>query len=90
MREDIINLKNNAIGQIMDTDSDKELEELRIEYLGRNGKINEFLIDLKKLKPDERKDVGILINESKIFFSVHFDLANVNPYITGEKRVPFG
>ena len=65
MREDILNLKNNAIGQIMDTSSDKELEELRIQYLGRNGKINEFLKDLKKLKPDERKDVGILINESK-------------------------
>lgn len=65
MREDILNMKNTALGQIMDSSTDEELGSLRIEYLGRNGKINDFLTKLKSIDKNERKEVGILINDSK-------------------------
>jgi len=65
MREDILNLKNTALGQIMDTNSEGELETLRVEYLGRNGKINGYIKGLKNLETEERKNVGILLNEAK-------------------------
>lgn len=65
MREDIINLKNIALASIMDSSSNQDIEALRIEYLGRNGEINELIKKLKSLKVEERKDIGILINETK-------------------------
>ena len=65
MREEIINTKNQAIAQVSEAIDAAELERLRIEYLGRNGKVTEFIKRLKDLKPDEKKEVGILINETK-------------------------
>ena len=65
MREEILNTKNQAIAQISDAKEATELERLRVEYLGRNGKITDFLKRLKELKAEERKETGILINETK-------------------------
>jgi phenylalanyl-tRNA synthetase alpha chain len=65
IREEIINIKNEALAQIMDASSLNEIEELRILYLGRQGKINIFTRELKNLKVEDRKDLGITLNEAK-------------------------
>jgi len=50
----IQNLKNQAISRILESKSEKELEEVRIEYLGRNGEITKLISQLHLLK-DEKK-----------------------------------
>jgi len=65
MREEIINTKNQAIAQITEAKDAGELERLRVGYLGRKGKITEFLKKLKDLHPEERKQIGILVNDTK-------------------------
>jgi len=65
MNDEISNLKNQAIAQIGDTKSLEELEQIRIELFGRNGKVTSFIQNLKKIDPEKRKQVGILINEVK-------------------------
>lgn len=65
MREEIINTKNEAIAQIMDAETIDDLENLKISYLGRKGKINEFLKKIGELPLADKKEVGILINNSK-------------------------
>jgi len=65
MREDVLNIKNEAIAQIMEAKSAEELENLRISYLGRNGKLNKLTKELKYLGTEERKESGRLINEAK-------------------------
>jgi phenylalanyl-tRNA synthetase alpha chain len=65
MKEELQNLKNSALAQIMDVGSAEELENLRIQYLGRQGKISHLIKDLKNLPEGERKAFGILINETK-------------------------
>ena len=65
MQEEIQNTKNEALAQIMDAGGDAELEELRIVYLGRNGKINELVKKIKNAPPDERKILGLSLNDSK-------------------------
>jgi phenylalanyl-tRNA synthetase alpha chain len=65
MQEEIINLKNEALSQIIRAESVEELENLRINYLGRNGKITKLIKGLKEIKSEERKQTGILINEAK-------------------------
>ena len=61
----IQNLKNQAISSILESKSEKELEQTRIEYLGRNGEITKLLSQLPSLKPEKRKERGILLNETK-------------------------
>ncbi len=65
MREEILNTKNQAIAQISDAKDAHELERLRIDNLGRNGRITNFIKRLKSFRPDEKKQLGILINETK-------------------------
>jgi phenylalanyl-tRNA synthetase alpha chain len=65
MKETIQNTKNEALAQIMEAKSAAELENLRIAYLGRNGKISQIIKELKKLKPEKRKEIGRLVNETK-------------------------
>ncbi len=42
-----------------------QLENLRIEYLGRNGSINKLLENIQKLPAGERRDLGKRVNEFK-------------------------
>ncbi|MEK7112257.1 MAG: phenylalanine--tRNA ligase subunit alpha [Patescibacteria group bacterium] len=65
MREEIISIKNEAMAQIMEAASANELEEIRISYLGRSGKITSLIKKLKDLPVQERKEVGLLANDSK-------------------------
>jgi len=65
VQEEIINTKNQAIAQIMSAGSAEELENLRIDLFGRNGKITNATRGLKNLKADDRKKAGLAINETK-------------------------
>ncbi len=65
MKEEINNLKNQAIAQISEAKDISELESLRINYLGRNGKLTILFKEIKDLNSQKKKEVGILINEIK-------------------------
>ena len=65
MREYIQNIKNEVLAQIMDSKSVSELENLRIAYLGRNGKLTKLIKEIRTLKPETRKQVGETANEAK-------------------------
>lgn len=65
MQEQIQNLKNEAIAQISEVSSLEELEEIRIDYLGRSGKLTTLIKEIKNLEEDERKRMGVVINEAK-------------------------
>jgi phenylalanyl-tRNA synthetase alpha chain len=43
----------------------KELEDIRIAYLGRNGKVTNLIKNIKSLPANEKKRAGGLINEVK-------------------------
>src|SRR3990167_5938422 len=66
MREDILNIKNQAIARITEIGSQTELSELKVEFLGRNGRINDLTKKLKDLKMEQRKEVGQAINDAKV------------------------
>ena len=59
------NLKNQAISSILETKTESELEQLRIEYLGRHGQITQLIKNIPSLSPEKRKTQGELINETK-------------------------
>lgn len=63
--ETLQNIKNQAISSIIEAGSVNDLEEIRIRLLGRSGQFNEYLKELIKLPPEDKKRIGIAINESK-------------------------
>lgn len=65
MKDKLLSLKNNALSLILDAKTPKELEELRIHFLGRNGEITKYLKKLPKIPVDQRPDAGRIVNEVK-------------------------
>jgi phenylalanyl-tRNA synthetase alpha chain len=65
MQEEILNIKNQALAQIMAAGDATELEQIRIDYLGRNGKLTDLIKKIKDAPEEERKQIGLTINEVK-------------------------
>lgn len=65
MQEEIINIKNQAIAQISSAKDGAELEEIRIDLFGRNGKLTSLFKSIKNVTPEEKKQIGLTINEVK-------------------------
>ncbi len=65
MENELINIKNNAMSLILDTEDPKELEEIKLEFLGRSGQLTLLLKQLPKIDPERRKEIGVLANEVK-------------------------
>ena len=60
--EEIIGLAEQAIAQATEIQA---LEEVRVEYLGKKGKITELLKSLGKMDHEQRKEMGQAINKAK-------------------------
>jgi len=61
----IQNLKNQAISRILEAKTEKELENLRISYLGRKGELTQILKQIPSLHEDKRIEIGKIANEAK-------------------------
>ncbi len=51
--------------EIKQASNEKDLDELEIKYLGRNGTINSLLHKIKEIPADERKEYGQRVNQLK-------------------------
>lgn len=63
--EELQNLKNEALKLILKAKNKTELDNFKITFLGRKGKINSLIKKLIKLDKKERVKVGRLINQTK-------------------------
>ncbi len=62
MSEQLDSLQQAATKAISDASALAELDELRVHYLGKKGKITEQLKSLSKLPGDQRREAGQAIN----------------------------
>lgn len=65
MKEEIENIRNNAVKEIEIASDAKELELLRVKYLGKKGELTAILRGMGSLSPEERPIVGGLVNVVK-------------------------
>ena len=63
MREKLEQIKNEALALLSGASSRKELEELRVKYLGKKGELTAVLKQMGKLSPEERPVIGQLAND---------------------------
>ena len=66
MENELLNIKNNAMSLILDTNDSEQLEEIKLQFLGRSGVLTQAMKELPKIDPEKRKEVGMLANEVKI------------------------
>jgi phenylalanyl-tRNA synthetase alpha chain len=57
MKEKLLNIKNQALGEIINASSPERLEEIRISLLGKNGSLNEITKLLSTVNKEERAEL---------------------------------
>ncbi|HUD05197.1 MAG TPA: phenylalanine--tRNA ligase subunit alpha [Patescibacteria group bacterium] len=65
MEDELIDIKNTAISFILEAEDLESLEETKLQFLGRNGKLTLAIKNITKVPPEKRKEFGILANEVK-------------------------
>jgi len=65
LEQKILNIKTRAAGEIKKAQSEKELFDSRVKYLGRKSGFNKILKSLKNLSLEEKKKIGPLANAVK-------------------------
>ena len=65
IKESLKNLKNEAEEEIKRAGNQKNLEELRIKYLGKKGLLIQVLRSMSEIPTPERPAVGVLVNSIK-------------------------
>lgn len=63
MQEQIAQIKEKALEAIQNAKDSKELEDVRIKYLGKKGELTLILRSMGGLSPEERPIIGSLVNQ---------------------------
>ncbi len=63
MRENLLELKERALGQLEQAHGLSELNDLRVKYLGKKGELTDIMKGMGKLTAEERPLLGQLANE---------------------------
>ena len=65
MNEKIEAILAEATAQIAGAQSSASLEELRILYMGKKGKVTELMPELKNVPNEQKREMGIALNNLK-------------------------
>jgi phenylalanyl-tRNA synthetase alpha chain len=84
MKEEITNLRNQAIAQITESASLAQLEQIRASYLGKRGSLTLIFKKISSLPKTRKKELGILINQTKN--TLQTELASKQNKIKNTKR----
>ena len=66
-------LERAALDSLAVAKSEAEIEEWRIEYLGRRGIVSSLLRSVRTISPEERREAGARLNQLKSRLIVAFD-----------------
>jgi len=73
LEQQLPDLESAALARIDDAESPQELEQVRIDVLGRKGSLAQAGKDMGKLAPEDRGRVGKLLNAAKQKIESAFD-----------------
>ncbi|MED4609629.1 phenylalanine--tRNA ligase subunit alpha, partial [Paenibacillus validus] len=63
MKERLLQLKDEALGELAGVQNQQQLNDLRIKYLGKKGPLTEVLRGMGALSAEERPLIGQVANE---------------------------
>lgn len=65
MKEQLNAILLDAKNQVENSQSEADIEALRVKYLGKKGELTAILKQMGSLSPEERPKMGALVNEAK-------------------------
>lgn len=65
MNNELINIKNNALSLILESQTLDDLEEIKLQFLGRSGQLTLAIKEFPKIDKEDKREIGILANEVK-------------------------
>ena len=65
MKDDLDRIKNNLENEISKVSTTKDLESIRVKFLGKKGELTSVLRGMGQLSPEERPAMGKLVNETR-------------------------
>lgn len=65
MKDLLKKITEEAIDKISASDNIERLNEIRVEFIGKKGKITELMKGMKNLSPEEKPAFGQLVNDAK-------------------------
>ena len=65
MKEQIEKIQNEALEKICAAKDLKELNDIRVKYLGKKGELTSVLRGMGSVSPEERPIIGALVNTCK-------------------------
>lgn len=69
----IKNLRSTFLEDLKTCVNSKQLDEIRIKFLGKKGHLTSLMVELKNCSDDERPEIGRLINDLKTEISEYID-----------------
>src|SRR5262249_50727119 len=76
LENSIQDLLSRSLTRIESAQTPDELEAVRVEVLGRKGALAAFSKDMGKLAPEERKRIGMVLNEAKQRLETAYEVRN--------------
>lgn len=65
MKDKLIKMTEEALAKISESSSLNELNDIRVEYLGKKGHITSVMKSMKEVAPEDRPAFGQLVNEAR-------------------------
>lgn len=65
MKEKLQAIKAEALRQIESSEQLEKLNDIRVAFLGKKGELTEVLKSMKNFAPEERPQIGALVNETR-------------------------
>jgi phenylalanyl-tRNA synthetase alpha chain len=84
MKERLKEIKERALAQINESDSLERLGEIKVALLGKKGELTEVLKGMKDVAPEDRPQVGQIVNETRQ--SIEEMLENARKELARKKR----
>jgi len=72
LRNEIELARQQASEEIASCADDKDIESARVKFLGRKGVIASFMKQIPSLPPEEKREIGLLLNALKEEIASHF------------------
>ncbi len=65
MKEKLLNVKVEALKQLMECVDASDIERIRVQFLGKKGELTQLLRSMGSLSEEERPEIGKLANEMR-------------------------
>ena len=76
MKQKLEQIKNEALSALADICDEKELDNLRVKFLGKKGELTSILKQMGSLSPEERPIIGQLANKIRAEIENNVDEAS--------------